>query len=222
MAALSLSINAIRPLNRWDHSSIRPGVVGSVGDVNLTPRLKSTFPGDFRWDMSMYGDKESEFGTSVNNGTHTSFVSGGGPAKTIDSNWGGRRRFETAHGWRYQDMRAPDKRVEPVMGATPQYGWRNRIATVNRARTTGDLFPIPAGGILQGPNGVSRGGQYPRVTDVVAGDTTPGFTNISSSSGSSNPNYKPSASSFGGAENALEIRERQEREGRSHVLSRMR
>ncbi len=32
MAALSLSIDAIKPMNRWDYCSIRPGVQGSVGD----------------------------------------------------------------------------------------------------------------------------------------------------------------------------------------------
>lgn len=28
---LSLTIDAIRPLNRWDYSTIRPGPVGGVG-----------------------------------------------------------------------------------------------------------------------------------------------------------------------------------------------
>lgn len=56
------------------------------------------------------------------------------------------------------------------MGALPQYSWRNRIATVNNARTTGDLFPIPrnGAGLIDAPqNGLTRGGAYPRVTDVV-------------------------------------------------------
>ena len=176
MAALSLSINAIRPLNRWDHSCIRPGPVGSVGSVNLVPRLKSSLPGDFRWDMSFQGKNEPQHGSNVTDGMHVGFNSGGGPAHTIDSNWGGRRRFETSHGWRYQDMRVPDRRIEPVLGTTPRYSWYNKIASVNHAKTTGKLFAIPPGGILGGPNGVTRGGQYPRVTDVVGGDAGPGVS----------------------------------------------
>lgn len=170
MAALSLSIDAIRPLNRWDHSSIRPGPVGSVGVVNMTPRLKSSLPGDFRWEATYFGNKESNYGSNITDGFHTNYSNGGGPAHTIDSNWGGRRRFETSHGWRYQDMRVPDRRIEPVLGTLPQYSWHNRIATVNSAKHTGDLFTVPRGGVLGGPAGVTRGGQFPRVTDVVGGE----------------------------------------------------
>ena len=50
MSALSLSIDAIKPLNRWDYDSIRPGKVGSVGDVLITERLKASRPGDFIMD----------------------------------------------------------------------------------------------------------------------------------------------------------------------------
>lgn len=176
MAALSLSINAIRPLNQWDYSSIRPGPVGSVGVVNMTPRLKSTFPGDFRWDMSAQGHNEPRCGSNVTDGMHVGYNSGGGPARTIDSNWGGRRRFDTSHGWRYQDMRVPDRRIEPVLGSTPRYSWYNKIAQVNHAKETGRLFTIPKGGILGGANGVTRGGMYPRITDVVGGDAGPGVS----------------------------------------------
>ncbi len=173
MSALSLSIEAIKPLNRWDHSSIRPGPVGSVGDVLITERLKSSLPGDFRWASYLHGNNESLYGSSVTDGQHKSFNSGAIGNKTIDTNWGGRRRFETEHGWRFQDMRAPDKSVEPMMGALPQYSWRNKLATVNSARQTGNLFPIPADGqgLVDGPaNGLTRGGAYPRVTDVQGGD----------------------------------------------------
>lgn len=199
MAALSLSIDAIRPLNRWDFDSIRPGPVGSVGDCLVTPRLKSSLPGDFRWQKEYYGKNESLYGSAISDGMYLSFNSGGGPSKTIDSNWGGRRRFRTSHGWYYQDMRAPDKTVEPVMGALPQYSWRNKIATNIRARTTGNLFPIPAGGILEPPNGITRGGQYPRVTDVVSGDTTPGGPGgVGQGPTGTNPQLNPSSSFSGG------------------------
>lgn len=176
MAALSLSINAIKPLNRWDHDSIRPGPVGSIGGVNPVPRLKSTFPGDFRWDEEFHGENEPRHGSNVTDGSFTNYNTGGGPSRVIDSNWGGRRRFETSHGWRYQDIRVPDRRIEPVLGQLPKYSWYNKIATVNNARNTGKLFSIPAGGIMGGANGVTRGGMYPRVTDVVGGDAGPGVS----------------------------------------------
>jgi hypothetical protein len=89
MSALSLSLDAWRPKNRWDYDSIRPGVVGSVGDCLLTERLKSTFPGDFLWERSTFGQNESRHGSNVQDGYSYSYNSGGGPNRTKDSNWGG-------------------------------------------------------------------------------------------------------------------------------------
>lgn len=174
MAALSLSLDAIRPLNRWNNTSIRPGNVGSVGDVLIAERLKASLPGEFRWDSLTSGENEPTYGSNISDGMFTGYTSGGGPGRTIDSNWGSRRRFETSHGWRIQDLRPEDRRIEPTVGAMPQYTWRNRIATLEQARTTGDLFPIPAGGVLQGPAGIMRGGNNPRVTDIVAEEPVTG------------------------------------------------
>lgn len=224
MSALSLSIDAIRPLNRWDYDCIRPGIVGSVGDVLVSQRLKASAPGDFRWRPEYNGKHESLYGSAITNGTHLSYNSGGGPARCIDSNWGGRRSFRINHGWYYQDLRAPDKRIEPVVGETPQYSWRNKIATVNRAKTTGDLFPIPAGGLISPPTGnLTRGGNYPRVTDVVSADTTPGFGELNNGdfAASQLPNYKPSLSSFTAPSNDDNQRRQQFINGKSGTLGRM-
>ena len=236
-AALSLSIDAIRPLNRWDYSSIRPGSVGSVGDCLITERLKSSLPGDFRWKPDYYGKNESLYGSNVRNGYQRSFTSGGGSSKTIDSNWGGRRGFKVRHGWIMQDLVAPDTSVTSQLGSLPQYSWRNKIAHVNHARTTGDLFPIPVGGQIQG-SGVPRGGQLPRVTDVVAGDTSPfesqpgvnaptgsasAGTYQASQSAGTNPNFKPSRSSFGGPNNpAVQENRRNAQGAKSSASNRMR
>jgi len=200
MAALSLSLDALKPLNRWDYSSIRPGSVGSVGDCLITERLKSSLPGDFRWDPHTFGAKESNYGSNVRNGSKQSYSSGGGSSRVLDSNWGGRRRFETSHGWRYQDVRVPDRRLEPVLGEMPQYNWHNRIATVNNAKSTGSMFTVPRGGVLEGPSGVVRGGNMPMVTAVISGDVTAGFQQQSINAGPplTAPNFKPQKSSFGG------------------------
>lgn len=100
MAALSLSIDAIRPLNRWDYSSIRPGPVGSVGDVLVTPRFKHSAPNlPLRFDPYFRGKNSVFLGSNVTDGSHANYDSGGGPSRTIDSNWGGRRNFKVSHGW---------------------------------------------------------------------------------------------------------------------------
>ena len=174
---LSLSIDATKPLNRWDYSYISPGKVGSIGDVNMTERLKSTFPGDFRWSKWTH-DKASNLGSNVQDGFSLSHTSKGGPNRTVDSNWKGRRRFKTSYGWRYQDLRPTDRSANPDLGQLPQYSWRTRLAEVERAQHTGEKFPIPREGLIAPPKGILRGGMFPRVTDVVEGDTSPGdYTN---------------------------------------------
>jgi len=175
MAALSLSIEAIRPLNRWDHSRIQPGSVGSVGDVNLTPRLKHSFPNmPIRFDKSFSGKKERYLGSNVQNGTQKSFESGGGPARTIDSNWGGRRDFKTRHGYIFQDIRMPDTSTEPMVGATPGYSFKNKVATCYEAKRTGlNFLPLP-GAYFPTQNQILRGGMFPRTTDIEPGTLSTG------------------------------------------------
>lgn len=213
MSALSLSIDAIKPLNRWDHSSIRPGVVGSVGDCLLTERLKSSLPGDFRWEASTYGKNESKLGSNVQDGYSYSYTSHGGGNRTKDSNWGGRRRFETSHGWVYQDLRAPDKFVEPILGSTGRFDWDNRIAKIIDARDTGKMF-VYQGGVIP-PNGVTRGGTFPEVTDVVAADTTAGYDDTSAYQ----PNFKPDQSSHTNVVAQQAMGAGHFRSGESHVSS---
>lgn len=190
MAALSLSIDQIKPLNRWDYSSIRPGVVGSVGDVHVTPRYKHSSPNlPIRWDPYFSGKNSIFLGSNVNNGTVASYDSGGGPARTIDSNWGGRRHFKIRNGWVYQDLRAPDKLVSPVLGETPDYSWHNKIATNYEAKRTGEKFlPLP-GPYIPSPGEVTRGGAFPYTRDynpghppgsIVERGGLPGLQNIDS------------------------------------------
>lgn len=175
MAALSLSIDEIRPLNRWDHARIQPGAVGSVGDVNLAPRLKQSSPDmPLRYDRHFSGKNEVFLGSNVTDGQHINYDSGGAGARTIDSNWGGRRHFKVRHGYIFQDMREPDTSSQPFVAATPQYKWKNQVATVYQAKRTGDQFlPLP-GGYLPEPHQVLRGGTFPRTTDVDPGTTSIG------------------------------------------------
>ena len=166
MAALSLSIDEIRPLNRWDHCRIQPGNVGSVGDCLVQPRLKHSAPDmPLRFDPYFSHGNSVVNGSNINNGTRTSYASGGGPARTVDSNWGGRRNFKVRNGWIYQDMRSPDTLHEPINTGTPQYSWHNKIATAYEAKRTGNMFlPLP-GPYLLHPSETPRGGIVPRIVD---------------------------------------------------------
>lgn len=170
MAALSLSIDAMRPMNRWDYYCIRPGVVGSVGDVNMTPKFKHSMPdAPLRYDPYFSGSKAPKSGSNVQNGDIKSFDSHGGPARLIDSNWGGRRHFKVRHGWIYQDMRSVDKTSAPVMGKLPHYSYNNKLATVYNARRTGEKFlPLP-GGFAPTPGLITRGGAMPIIRDREEG-----------------------------------------------------
>ncbi len=141
---------------------ISPGVVGSVGDVIGGVRLKQSTP-----DMAMRYDKTFESpitGSNVQDGYSYSYSSGGGPARTFEKTMSN-RGFRTVHGWKFQDLRAPDTSMQPVTGSTGRYPWYNKIATVYEAKRTGDLFlPLPNG---YTPSGVPRGSQVPRVTDIM-------------------------------------------------------
>lgn len=175
MAALSLSIDEIRPLNRWDYSRIQPGAVGSVGDVNLTPRLKHSAPDlPLRFQKEFAGKNSIFLGSNVCDGQHVGYDSGGGPARTVDSNWGGRRRFKTRHGYIMQDLRAPDNMVEPYVGSTPGYSWRNKLAKTVEAKRTGfNFLPLP-GAYFPESHQVVRGGNFPYTTDIEPGTLSMG------------------------------------------------
>jgi hypothetical protein len=143
---------------------ISPGLVGPVGDVLGSVRLRQSAPDmKLRYEKAFSGKNESKLGSNVQDGFSYSYTSGGGPAATVDSNWVN-KKFKTNHGWIYQDLRAPDKTLQPVMGSTGRYDWLNRVANVYEAKRTGDMF-LPLPGEYQ-PTGVPRGGQVPRIIAV--------------------------------------------------------
>lgn len=141
---------------------ISPGVVGSVGDTLGGVRLKQSTP-----DMAMRYDPSFESpitGSNVQDGYSYSYTSGGGPARTIEKTMAN-RGFKTQHGLVYQDLRAPDTTLEPIMGSTGRYPWYNKIATIYEAKRTGDLFlPLPG---PYGPTDITRGSQVPRITATI-------------------------------------------------------
>lgn len=164
-----LSISAIRPLNRID--TIRPGPVSSVGDVNMGEKLKSSLPGNYR-PGNNYGSQGPRVGSSSQDGAQVGYFSHGGSARVVDNTWNGKRGFRTEIGWFHQDLRAPDKLLEPMVGSLPKYSWLNKIARIKSE--TGKLYPYHEGGLIERPHGGTRGGMYPRVTNVEPGDSPAG------------------------------------------------
>lgn len=157
----SLSISAVKPLNRSDFESIRPGPVGSVGDVLMTTRLKQSTPSmNMRWSPLGAKGRESRLGANITDGMIKGFA-GGGLARVREDAWESQRDFKTQRGWIYQDLRKPDTRIEPYLGSGPQYSWNNKIATVYKALHTGDKFlPLP-GEYALSPGEVPRNGSTP-------------------------------------------------------------
>lgn len=165
-----MSIVAPRPLHAFDNDSIRPGPVGSVGDVFGTVKLKHSMP-----DLPIRKITLSDtVGANVQDGDKDSYTSHGHQARVVDSNWQSGRQFKTSHGWVIEDLRAEDRLHEPFMGEGPQYSWKNKIATTYEARRTGNLFlPLP-GGYNPSPGEIERGQVVPEVTNIEGGDVLAG------------------------------------------------
>jgi hypothetical protein len=163
-----LSITAIKPLNRWDYDSIRPGVVGSVGETSLQVKLKHSNPDmPLRFSKTFSKDKLKYLGSNVQNGDSKSFQSKGKQARSYDGyyNLEG-RRFKTQRGFKITDIRAEDRTVEPTMSSLYDYSWRNKIAKTVLAKTTGSRFtPLP-GSYQLPPGAIPRGAQVPSVVEA--------------------------------------------------------
>jgi hypothetical protein len=159
-----LSVSARRQLDNWNNDSIRPGVVGSVGDALCAVQFKSSFPGDYREAPYTKGKKELRFGSNVQNGDLPSFDTGYMQPRVMDGFFGGERdSLYTQRGWIFQNLKEEDMFHDSIMGSTPQYKWRNQVATINNAAKSGEKFRDLPNGYQPGPNDVPRGGQKPGI-----------------------------------------------------------
>lgn len=150
------------PLNVWNKDSIRPGPVGSVGDVLLGVRFKQSQPdSDMRWDPQFSNGQEVYNGANISDGTHAGFTTGGGVAKTLRQPFGYRPGFKTAIGWERQDIVPVDRSRTSMMSSAGQYSWDSKVGRVNNAASTGKFFtPLPGGyGLEKGQ--IPRGGNDP-------------------------------------------------------------
>jgi len=136
-----------RPLNKWDKTSIRPGPVGSVGDVNTSVRYKqSSIDLAPRYSKEFSGKQGENSGSNVSDGMWHSYTSGGRVARTIREPFGYRQGFKTSVGWIKEDVRAPDTTRQTQVGSIGNFGYQSQIAQVQKAKVTGELFlPLPGG-----------------------------------------------------------------------------
>lgn len=152
------------PLNVWNKDSIRPGPVGSVGDVLLGVRFKQSQPAiDMRWDPQFSNGQEVYNGANVSDGTHAGFTTGGGVAKTLRQPFGYRPGFKTAIGWERQDIVPVDRSRTSMMSSAGQYSWESKVGRSKNAASTGKFFtPLPGGyGLDKGQ--IPRGGLDPLI-----------------------------------------------------------
>lgn len=159
----------IYPLNRWDKDSIRPGPVGSVGDVNLQVKLKTSSPDmPQRYDKIFSGKNEVWSGSNISDGQWTGYTSGGRGALTLTQPLPMRAGFKTPVGWMIENIVPVDRTREAKMVPLGQYSWESEKARIYRAKTTGDQFlPLP---IAVTKPSVPRGSQYPKIVASSIGE----------------------------------------------------
>lgn len=145
-------------LNRWNKDSIRPGVVGSVGDCIGSVKLrKSSSYLPPRYDkMSLDVER---LGSHIQDG-----YLGGENASVVEKQLDHVQGFKTAHGWIHDDLIPTDRARDSYMGEIHNYAFRSTVANINRAKLSGEGFlPLP-GGYAKPQSAIPRGSQVPRVS----------------------------------------------------------
>lgn len=146
------------------------GPVGSVGDTNQTVRLAQSTP-DMPMRLAAWTVNNVALGANVSDGDWYGATSKGRGARTMDSNWSGNRSVtKRAQGYAFKNIEKPDMTREPTTISLGTYSADNRAANVWEARRTGAGF-LPVGAPFAPKDGeMTRGGLYPRVTDIELGD----------------------------------------------------
>lgn len=171
---MATPVLGFRETQRWNDYVMQPGNVGSVGDVNPTPFLKTSCTDlPRRMEKAFRGKKALPLGSMVQNGTSVDYMTKGLGARTIDVNWDiPRRKVAIAHGFVVKDISPADMLVEPLVSSIGDFSWRNKLAKV-QDRITG-FEQVPG---EYSSTGVPRGGQVPRVVDWDLGNEYDSLTN---------------------------------------------
>lgn len=165
-----LYVNRLRKKAAWTKTSIRPGVVGSVGDTLSSVRLKQTSPDSKPRYMNMgRGKRKYGYGSSISDGYVKSKTSKGRGAD-VYVRIPEEKEFM---GYFHQDIVPVDRSSMTQMLNQGNFGWRSQVASAVRAKFTGDSFlPLPGG---YGPRAgeVHRGSQRPAIAVKSAGTGYP-------------------------------------------------
>lgn len=157
-------------INRWDKDSIRPGPVGSIGDVNVQVMLKKSSPDmPERFDPTFSGKNAPWSGSNVSDGSWYGWTSGGRTATVISKSLpnvqtGGK----IGVGWKMQNIVAADRSRETKVTPLGRYGWDTTVGSVLKAKVSGDLFlPLPEG---YEKSALPRGSHFPRIIAESSGE----------------------------------------------------
>jgi hypothetical protein len=145
---------------------ISPGVVGSVGDVNMATRMRTSNAALFPVMFGNGSSNEPRMGSDITDGDTLNQVNGGGYPATVDAykwNYGGRGKTDV--GYKFQDLRQNSRYVEPVVVGNNHYDFINATAIVHRQM--GKQFtPLP-GGYSTSANMLTRGGLFPAIVQTT-------------------------------------------------------
>jgi hypothetical protein len=153
------------PMNPWDKSSIRPGPVGSVGDVLTSVRIKQSMPEmPFAYDKTFGPSSDVLRGSNVQDGRWESYYDGGYGAVVKKQRWSNNYTgFKTATGWIAQNIIPEQRTTDPKVGSQPRQGFETQAAAI--LNNSGDMFGELPGG-YKAPAGVlPRGGMLPRTVN---------------------------------------------------------
>lgn len=157
-------------INRWDKDSIRPGPVGSIGEVNVQVMLrKSSVDMPNRYDPTFSKSNAAWSGSNVSDGSWYGWTSGGREATVVSKSLpniqtGGK----TAVGYVMQNIVAVDRTRATKDTPLGRYGWDTTVGSVLKSKHTGDLFlPLPGG---YQKSALPRGSQFP----IIIAESTGG------------------------------------------------
>lgn len=153
------------PMNPWDKASIRPGPVGSVGDVLTSVRIKQSMPDmPFAYDKTFNPESDTLRGANVQDGRWESYFDGGYGAVVKKQRWSNNfTGFKTATGWIAQNIIPEQRTTDPKVGSQGRQGFETQTAAILNRQ--GDMFGELPGG-YKAPAGVlPRGGMMPRTVN---------------------------------------------------------
>jgi len=160
-------------MNPWDKASIRPGPVGSVGDVLTSIRIKQSMPDmPFAYDKTFGPNSDELRGSNVQDGRWESFYDGGYGAVTKRQRWSNNYTgFKTATGWITQNIVPEQRLTDPKLSSQPRQGFETQAASI--LSKSGDMFGELPGGYKALPGSLPRGGLIPKVVNKnIMGEKT--------------------------------------------------